>query len=220
MFRSQIIITAMAAMASVFLVMAEARAQVTRETLPLKRLFSFLALSLLYLTAGCAELTLPEREEMFGSNPPRIVKADAQSKMLYPNSWTIFLHAEDPDGDLTGFAGWVGLLGGPDQFYTVPLNTKFRREAKGYVWVPLSPAAGHVFNTVTVTIYAKDKAGHKSVEKVLNLDLGDQLSEEEASKIQAYKREFDIALGPINIEIPLREGGEPGDGGDGGGVGN
>ena len=54
---------------------------------------------------------------------------------------------------------------------------------------------------------------------LLTLDLGDQLSEEEASKIQAYERDFDIALGPINIEIPLREGGEPGDGGNGGGMG-
>lgn len=184
-----------------------------------KRLFSFLTLSLLSLTAGCAQLTVAEREQMFGSHPPRIVKADAQSKMLYPNSWSIFLHVEDPDGDLTGFAGWVRLLGGLDEFYTVPLNSEFRREAKGYVWVPLSPAAGPVFNTLTVTIYAKDKAGHKSAEKVLTLDLGEQVSEEEASKIQAYEREFDIALGPINIEIPLREGGEPGEGGNGGGMG-
>jgi len=87
-----------------------------------KRLFSFLTLSLLSLTAGCAQLTVAEREQMFGSHPPRIVKADAQSKMLYPNSWSIFLHVEDPDGDLTGFAGWVRLLGGLDEFYTVPLN--------------------------------------------------------------------------------------------------
>ncbi len=48
---------------------------------------------------------------------------------------------------------------------------------------------------------------------------GEKVSEEEASKIQAYEREFDIALGPINIEIPLREGGESGDGGNGGGTG-
>jgi len=171
----------------------------------MKRLFSFLALSLLYLPGGCAQLTVAEREEMFGPHPPRIVKADAQSKMLYPNDWTIFLHVEDSDGDLTGFAGWVSLLGRLDKFYTVPLNSEFRREAKGYVWVPLSPAFGHVFNTLTVTIYAKDKAGHKSAEKVLTLDLGEKVSEEEASKIQAYEREFDIALGPINIEIPLRK---------------
>ena len=110
-----------------------------------KRLFSFLTLSLFSLTAGCAELTLPERETMFGSHPPRIVKAYAQDKMLYPNSWTIFLHAEDPDGDLTGFAGWVRLLGGLNKFYTVPLNSDFPREAKGYVWVPLSPASGLSF---------------------------------------------------------------------------
>jgi len=84
---------------------------------------------------------------------------------------------------------------------------------------PFPPAAGPVFNTLTVTIYAKDKAGHKSAEKVLTLDLGEQVSEEEASKIQAYEREFDIALGPINMEIPLLEGGEPGDGGNGGGMG-
>ncbi len=211
MFRSQIIMTAMAAMASAFLVMAEARAQVTREILPVKRLFSFLALSLLYLTAGCAELTLPEREQMFGSNPPRIVKADAQSKMLYPNSWTIFLHVEDSDGDLTGFAGWVSLLGGLDEFYTVPLNSEFRREAKGYVWVPLSPAFGFIHNTVTVTLYVKDKAGHKSAAEIFTLDLGEEVSEEEAVKIQAYEREFDIALGPINIEILRSEGGEFGD---------
>ncbi len=85
----------------------------------MKRLFSFLALSLLYLTGGCAQLTVAEREQMFGSHPPRIVKADAQSKMLYPSPWTIFLHVEDPDGDLTGFAGWVRLLGGLDEFYTL-----------------------------------------------------------------------------------------------------
>jgi len=104
--------------------------------------------------------------------------------------------------------GYHLFLGGPDKFYTVPLNSEFRREAKGYVWVPLSPAFGHVFNTLTVTIYAKDKAGHKSAEKVLTLDLGEKVSEEEASKIQAYEREFDIALGPINIEIPLRKKGK------------
>ncbi len=171
----------------------------------MKRLFSFLALSLLYLTGGCTQLTVAEREQMFGSHPPRIVKADAQSKMLYPSPWTIFLHVEDPDGDLTGFAGWVRILGGLDKFYTVPLNSKFRREAKGYVWVPLSPAFGLVYNTVTVTLYVKDKAGHKSAEEVFTLDLGEQVSEEEASKIQAYEQEFDIALGPINIEIPLRK---------------
>ena len=60
------------------------------------------------------------------------------------------------------------------------------------------------FNTVTVTLYAKDKAGHKSAEKVFTLNLGEQLLEEEASKIQVYEREFDIALGPINMSIPLK----------------
>lgn len=181
------------------------------------RLFSFLTLFLLSLTAGCAVLTLPEGEQLYGSNSPRIVEAYAQDKMLEPYPWTIFLHAEDPDGDLTGFAGWVSLLGGHDEFYTVPLNSEFHRDAKGYVWVPLSPSVGQVFNTLTVTMYAKDRAGHKSAEKVFTLTLGEQLlGEGEAHKIRAYEREYDVALGPINVEIPLLEGGEPGGGGGGG----
>lgn len=169
------------------------------------------------LLAGCSELTLAEREKTFGRNSPSIVEGYAQDKMLYSHPWVIFLHGEDPDADMAEIGAWVKVSGGQLEFARVTLSRDLGRKFKGYVWLPLRQGRGHNFNTITVNLYVKDRAGHPSDEKVFRLQLGEQTSGEAAARIRAYEKEYDVALGPIGVSLAFVEGDAAGGGVMGGG---
>ena len=167
---------------------------------------------LIFGVLGCAELTPAQKVEQYGPNPPRIIDAYAQNKMIFSDTWQIFLDVEDPDGDMLDIEAHIRVAGGNFDFATVHLKPEMGGRFKGYVWLDL-PFRGHVgYQIITLTLWVVDRAEHKSPFMRFNLYTGDQMSKEEMARLERYRGEYKVALGPIGIELDFQLDGGNDDG--------
>lgn len=162
---------------------------------------SLLLVLLIFGVAGCATLTPEQKVEKYGPNRPRIIEAYAQTQMLHPYVWRIFLNAQDPDGDMVDIEANVRVAGGNFDFATVHLKPEMGSNFKGYVWLDLPAVTGVGYQIVTLTLWVMDRAEHRSQFAVFNLFTGMEIPDKERAVLERFDNEYKVALGPIGIEL-------------------
>lgn len=109
-----------------------------------------------------------------GPNPPRIDGTFAVSSMWLGKTWEIFVEGSDPDGDMDYIWAEVSQLGGHmwDQ-HLIRLKGPDQTRFRGVIELPTpSFFSRKIWETLRVTLRIRDRAGHYSEPKTLEVELG------------------------------------------------
>lgn len=137
-----------------------------------------------------------------GPNPPKIDGAFAVSSMWLGKTCEIFVEGSDPDGDMDYLWAEVSQLGGHmwDQ-HLIRLKGPDQKRFKGVIEMPTpSFFSRKIWETVRVTLRIRDRAGHYSEPKTLEVELGKPTRE---TVPDAWKEARQYRLGVIFFDFDL-----------------
>mgnify|MGYP000595608077 CR=1 FL=1 len=135
---------------------------------------------------------------------PVITRAFAATEISPGETWKIYLRATDPQGRMKAIYATVVQPGrGPLATAPIPLAEDQRRELSGFLYLHTSGHQGLAFETLTLTVQVRDRAGNFSPPVSFSLALNPRAGREEPPPGIFQER----ALGPLLV------GPEPGTGG-------
>ncbi|MBI4619331.1 MAG: hypothetical protein HY739_04080 [Desulfobacterales bacterium] len=148
------------------------------------------------LTLGCA--TLEDQEARYGSDPPVITATFAKDRIVFGDTWKIYVNAFDADGDMDSFVCSILQDGRhPYPFDIIKIKPGQRKELSGYLYLPTNTPQDLWGIHIELSLYIVDKAGHKSNEKTFELRFESKASDKEMDRALFD----DMPLGPIMIDI-------------------
>ena len=154
----------------------------------------------IFLLAGCAALGgLPEREQIYGKEPPVITDSFASKKMSPGDTWKVYIKASDPDGDMRQIICTVEQAGmGSYPVTRVKIREGQEREFSGFLYLATSPTPELYHLQPTLTVEVKDKAGHLSKPVKFPLELNPRATQENPPPGGTFQ---EAELGPIMVTL-------------------
>jgi len=139
-----------------------------------------------------------EREKKYGKSVPVITESFASKAMVPGDTWKVYLKASDPDGDMNSIAAVVFQPGqGQYQVSYTRVNNENAKEMNGFIYLNTLIPGGYDFlnfETLTLTVQIKDKAGHYSKPVEFPLYFDPRATTQEPPPDGVFKEE---GLGPI-----------------------
>ncbi len=132
---------------------------------------------------------------------PVITEAYAAREMKVGDTWKIYLHASDPEGDMEYILATVDQPGRGGGY--PPSATKIRKDQKqqlsGYIYLSTSPnlQQGLEYANITLTVQIKDRQGNLSNPVSFPLHFRSTAQQDPPSPGQFDETD----LGPVMIEI-------------------
>ncbi|MGD8372329.1 MAG: hypothetical protein PVF76_01430 [Syntrophobacterales bacterium] len=160
---------------------------------------NLLAISLSLLLWGCGNLkTYNEVFEERG-HVPTILDSYAPDVIRPGDTWRIYLHARDVDGDMKHFisALWQSGFGYYATDFTV-IDGKDSKEVSGYLYLK-TPRDDSIFgDNFSLKVIVRDRRGNKSEPVEFLLRFGNVPAQEMPAK---WEKVADRDLGPIMVNI-------------------
>jgi hypothetical protein len=163
-----------------------------------------LPLLCLLLLGGCASSN-PEKverkrhqEELKLTSSPVIIDYYAAEVIRPGDSWRIYLHARDDDGDIKDIAFVLEQTGGTNYVSVTPLKRTKGQEVAGYLLLRTPRDKDLIGNQFTMKVTVLDSQGNRSEPIELPLRIGRKSKQKIPEK---WEKISDLRLGTVRIRI-------------------
>jgi len=137
-------------------------------------------------------------------NVPVIIRYFASKEVKPGETWKVYLHARDREGDMNRIVCLLEEPGeGTHPVSFIKIREDRRETLSGYVFLNTTTASGFNFSGCRLTIQIQDKKGHLSKEVSFPLTLNPRASQDDPPPDTFQEQE----LGPI--QIPFSSGPRP-----------
>lgn len=164
-----------------------------------KILFRIALLGLAWGAFGCVGLEpIEKREALYGKASPIIHKSYAANQIWPGDTWKIYLHASDPDGDIKNIVCTVDQPGvGIYPASLIRIAEGRQKELSGFIYLNTQGFQSLNFITLNLTVQVQDMAGHFSQPAVFPLLLT-TTGQQEPPPSGIFQ---EVNLGPIMVRL-------------------
>lgn len=157
------------------------------------------ALGLTLLLWGCGNLKTYDKVFEERGNVPAIIDSYAPDVIRPGDTWRVYLHAKDEDGDMKHFTSvlWQSGFGYYATDFTV-IDGKNSKEVSGYLYLKTPRDDSILGDNFSLKVIVRDRRGNKSEPVEFLLRFGNVPAQEMEAK---WEKVADRDLGPIMVNI-------------------